>query len=73
MAETKPGYRIIRIREDFIEQMKEVALRENLNPEFSELFARKMIELSLPEDEYLKQKIAADKPYKGETFEPFPR
>ncbi len=44
--------RIICIPENFIELMKETATRDGLSPELAEVIARKMIEMSIPENEY---------------------
>ena len=48
--------RIICIPENFIEKMKEAATRDGLSLELAELIARKMLEMSIPEDEYLQGK-----------------
>ena len=48
--------RIICIPENFIEKMKETATRDGLSLELAELIARKMIEMSVPEEQYLQGK-----------------
>lgn len=48
---TKNSYnRIIRVPENFVEQMREMAKKEKINPELAELMARKMLAMSVPEE-----------------------
>jgi len=48
--------RIICIPEDFADRMRDMAAMENLNADLAELIAQKLIDMSIPEDQYLQDR-----------------